>query len=180
MHGIHFAQTFLLPTCFRRMQNMLTVDIPTSAAIAVHVMLLSSSGTAPKRSTSLISHGCRCTTANSISYIFPPRTKGTHPPANSSIRCNTIAQPFMHEIMTPSWCFPKQELKSSYMRNFLAVILSPLFSCKLRNKQQLRLTIAKQHCCHIGNFSNNKVQPTHSDSTQVVCVIEQVVPDVLK
>lgn len=72
MHGIHFAQTFLLPTCFRRMQNMLTADIPMSAAIAVHVMLLSSSGTAAKCSTSLICHGCRCTTASSISYIFPP------------------------------------------------------------------------------------------------------------
>ena len=72
MHGIHFEQTFLLPTCFSRMQNMLTVDIPMSAAIAVHVMLLSSSGTAPTCSTSLICHDCRHTTASSISYIFPP------------------------------------------------------------------------------------------------------------
>ena len=53
-------------------KNMLTVDIPTSAAIAVHVMLPSSSGTAPTRSTTLICHGCRQTTASSISYIFPP------------------------------------------------------------------------------------------------------------
>jgi len=72
MHGIHFTQTFLLATCFGRMQNMLTVDIPTSAAIAFHVMLLSSSGTAPTHSTSLICYGCRHTTARSISYIFPP------------------------------------------------------------------------------------------------------------
>jgi len=69
---IHFAQTFLLPTCFSSMQNMLTVDIPMFAAIAVHVMLLSSSGTSPTYSTSLICHGCRHTTASSISYIFPP------------------------------------------------------------------------------------------------------------
>ena len=34
MHGIHFEQTFLLPTCFSRMLNTLTVDIPMSAAIA--------------------------------------------------------------------------------------------------------------------------------------------------
>ena len=72
MNGIHFAQTFLLPTCFSRMQNMPTVDIPMSAAIAVHVMLLSSSGTAPTHSTYLICHGCRRTTASSISSIFPP------------------------------------------------------------------------------------------------------------
>ena len=115
---------------------------------------------------------------SSISYIFPPTTNGIHPPANSSIWWDMIIQPFMHEIMTPSWCFPKQEMK---MRNFLAVILSPLFSCKWRNKQKLHLTIAKhQHCCHTVNFSNNKVCPTHNDNTQVMCVIEQVVPDVLK
>jgi hypothetical protein len=54
------------------MQNMLTVDIPMSDAISVHVMLLYSSGTAPTRFTSLIYHGCRHTTASSISYIFPP------------------------------------------------------------------------------------------------------------
>ena len=174
-HTIRYAQTFLIPTCFSTTLNMLTVDIPTSAAIAVHVMLLSSSGTAPTRSTSLICHGCQRTTACSISYIFPPPTNGVHPSANSSISCNMIAQPFMHQIMTPSWCFPKQEMKSSYMRKFLAVILSPLFSCKWRNKQKLHLTIAKhQHCCHTVNFWNNKVIPTRSDNTQVVCVIEQV------
>jgi hypothetical protein len=85
MHKIHFAKTFLLPTYTKRMQNMFTVDIPTSAAIAVHVVLLSSSGTAPTSSTSLICHGCRCTTASSISYILLPTTNGLHPPANSFI-----------------------------------------------------------------------------------------------
>ena len=111
----------------------------------------------------------------------PTTTYGIHPPANSSIWCDMIAQPFMHEIMTPSWSFPKQEMKSSYMRNFLAVILSPLFSCKWRNKQKLHLTIAKhQHCCYTVNFSNNKVQSTHNNNNQVMCVIEKVIPDVLK
>jgi hypothetical protein len=79
MHRIQFAQTFLLPTCFRRMQNMLIVDISTSAAIAIHFMLLFSSGTAPTCSTSHISHGCRCTTASSISYIIlPPQMAFIH------------------------------------------------------------------------------------------------------
>ena len=112
---------------------------------------------------------------------LPPTTNGVHPPVNSSIWWGMIAQQFMHDIMTPSWCFPKQEMKSSYMRNFHAVFLRVLFSCKWKNKQKLHLTIAKhQHCCHTVNFSNNKVRPTHNDNSQVVCVIEQGVPDVLK
>lgn len=53
-------------------KNMLTVDIPMSAAIAVHVILLSFSHTAPTCSKSLICHGCRRSTASSITYIFPP------------------------------------------------------------------------------------------------------------
>ena len=58
-------------------------------------------------------------------FHLPPTTNGVHPPANSSKLCDMIAQPFMHQITTLSWCFPKQEMKSSYMRNFLSVILSP-------------------------------------------------------
>jgi len=146
-----------------RMKNMLIVDISKSAAIAVHVMLLSSSGTGPKCSTFLICHGCRRTTASSIPYIALPTANSIHPPANNSIWCNMSVQPFMHEIMTPSWWFPKQEMKSSYVRKFLRGILSPLFSCKWRNKQNLRLTIARhQQCCHTGNFWHNKLrQSTH-------------------
>lgn len=37
--GIHFVYTFLFPRCLVRMWNILVVDIPTSAAIGLHIML---------------------------------------------------------------------------------------------------------------------------------------------
>jgi len=106
VNGIHFAQTFLLPTCFRRMQNMLTVDIPTSAAIAVHVMLLSSSGTAPTCSTSLICHGCRRTTASSITHIFPPPTMAFTTISSTDLYTNKMSVSTSHAVNNskPSYC----------------------------------------------------------------------------
>jgi hypothetical protein len=76
LHSVCMESTLHRPSAFLTVsaecKTCLLWIFPCLLQIAVHVMLLSSSRTAPTCSTSHICHGCRHNTASSISYIFPP------------------------------------------------------------------------------------------------------------
>ena len=156
MESICFAQTFPFPNCLMRMWNTLAVDIPTFAAVTVHIMLWSSLSMAWTHSTCLSSVDVASMSPQGVSFcMLPPITYGIHRPATVTYNGEWVPCISIKRSWSSCDVFPSRKWNSYHSANphvyetSLQLFLVHCSCGSERGNIQLHPTIPQcQYCWH--------------------------------